>query len=103
MQREPFDIRSGTIFYNGNFVEWKEAKVHILNHGLHYASSIFEGVRMYSGNVFKNTQHNIRLHKSAEYLDFKLPYSVEELDELCIKVCKMNNLEDSYIRPFLFS
>ena len=102
MQREPFDLRDGTIFYNGNFVEWKDAKVHILNHGLHYASSIFEGVRMYSGKIFKNTQHNIRLHKSAEILDFELPYSVEELDELCLKVCKMNNLEDAYIRPFAF-
>jgi len=102
MQREPFDLRDGTIFYNGNFVEWKDAKVHILNHGLHYASSVFEGVRMYNGKIFKNTEHNIRLHKSAEILDFELPYSVEELDELCLKICKMNNLDDAYIRPFAF-
>ncbi len=102
MQREPFDLRDGTIFYNGNFVEWKDAKVHILNHGLHYASSVFEGVRMYNGKIFKNTQHNIRFHKSAEILDFTLPYCVEELDELCLKICKMNNLEDAYIRPFAF-
>jgi len=102
MQREPFDLRDGTIFYNGNFVEWKDAKVHILNHGLHYASSVFEGVRMYNGKIFKNTEHNIRLHKSAEILDFELPYCVEELDELCLKICKMNNLDDAYIRPFAF-
>ncbi len=102
MQREPFDLRDGTIFYNGNFVEWKDAKVHILNHGLHYASSVFEGVRMYNGKIFKNTEHNIRFHKSAEILDFSLPYSVEELDELCVKICKINNLEDAYIRPFAF-
>jgi len=102
MQREPFDLRDGTIFYNGNFVDWKDAKIHILNHGLHYASSVFEGVRMYNGKIFKNTEHNIRLHKSAEIMDFAIPYSVEELDELCLKICKMNNLDDAYIRPFAF-
>ncbi len=99
MELIPFDNRDGKIFYNGNFVEWKDAKVHILNHGLHYASSIFEGVRMYNGKVFKNTIHNERLHKSAEILDFRLPYSVEELDNLCIKVCKLNNLTEAYLRP----
>ncbi len=102
MQREPFDLRDGTIFYNGNFVDWKDAKIHILNHGLHYASSVFEGVRMYNGKIFKNTEHNIRLHKSAEIMDFAIPYPVEELDELCLKICKMNNLDDAYIRPFAF-
>jgi hypothetical protein len=63
MQREPFDLRDGTIFYNGNFVEWKDAKVHILNHGLHYASSVFEGVRMYNGKIFKNTQICLYLNR----------------------------------------
>lgn len=100
MESIPFDKRSGKIFYNGDFVEWQDAKVHILNHGLHYASSIFEGVRMYNGKIFKNTEHNERFVKSAEILDFKLPYSVSELDDLCIKTCKINNLEDCYIRPF---
>lgn len=100
MERQPFDKRTGKIFYNGEAIEWQDAKVHILNHGLHYASSVFEGVRMYNGKIFKNTIHNQRLHKSAEILDFTIPYSVEELDQLCIDVCKMNNLEDAYIRPF---
>ncbi|MDA0617283.1 MAG: aminotransferase class IV, partial [Proteobacteria bacterium] len=95
MELIPFDNRDGKIFYNGEFVEWRNAKVHILNHGLHYASSIFEGVRMYNGKIFKNTIHNVRLHKSAEILDFKLPYSVEELDSLCIEVCKLNNLSEA--------
>ena len=82
MNSMPFDQREGKIFYNGTFVEWKDAKVHILNHGLHYASSIFEGTRMYNGKIFKNTQHNERLHKSAEIMDFKIPYSVSEIDEI---------------------
>jgi branched-chain amino acid aminotransferase len=100
MERIPFDKRNGKIFYNGEILEWQNAKVHILNHGLHYASSVFEGVRMYNGKIFKNTIHNQRLQKSAEILDFSLPYSVEELDQLCVEVCKLNNLEDAYIRPF---
>lgn len=99
MESIPFDKRTGKIFYNGNFVEWQNANTHILNHGLHYASSVFEGVRMYNGKIFKNTIHNERLHNSAKILDFKLPYSIEELDALCTEVCKVNNLKDCYIRP----
>lgn len=95
----PFDKRQGRIFYNGSFIDWQDAKVHILNHGLHYASSIFEGVRMYNGKIFKNTEHNARLHKSAQTMDFVLPYSVSELDAICTEVCKLNNLEDAYLRP----
>lgn len=95
----PFDERQGKIFYDGSFVDWQDAKVHVLNHGLHYASSIFEGVRMYNGKIFRNTEHNRRLHKSAEIMDFTLPYSVSELDSICIEVCKSNNLQDAYLRP----
>ncbi len=100
MESIPFDKRSGEIFYNGNFLQWQDAKVHVLNHGLHYASSIFEGVRMYDGKIFKNTMHNQRLVNSAKILDFTLPYSAEELDRLCIEVCKRNDLQNAYLRPF---
>lgn len=96
----PFDQRDGFIWYNGVFVPWKDAKVHVLNHGLHYASCVFEGERAYSGNIFKITEHSQRLHKSAEILGFKIPYSVEQLDEVKKECLKKQNLTDAYIRAF---
>ena len=95
----PLSKRDGFIWMNGKWVEWQNATVHFLTHGLHYASSVFEGVRMYNGKVFKNRDHNIRFKKSAEMLGFTIPYSLEELDEVCIEACKKNNLTDAYIRP----
>ena len=95
----PFDDRDGLIWYNGKMVDWRDAKVHVLNHGLHYASSVFEGVRVYNSKIFKNTEHNERLHNSAELLDFKVPYSVAELDAACEEVVKANNVVNGYIRP----
>ena len=76
----PFDQREGVIWFNGEIVPWKEAKVHVLTHGLHYASSVFEGERAYGGVIFKSNEHSIRLHKSAEIMDFKIPYTVAELN-----------------------
>jgi branched-chain amino acid aminotransferase len=96
----PFDKRDGFIWYNGVFVPWKEAKVHILNHGLHYGSSVFEGERAYSGSIFKITEHSQRLHKSAEILGFAIPYSVEKLDEVKKECLAKNNLTDAYVRAF---
>ena len=95
----PLSKRDGFIWMNGQWVEWQNATVHFLTHGLHYASSVFEGVRMYNGKVFKNRDHNIRFKKSAEMLGFTIPYPLEELDEVCIEACKKNNLTDAYIRP----
>jgi branched-chain amino acid aminotransferase len=95
----PLSQKDGYIWMNGKWVEWKSANVHFLTHGLHYASAVFEGVRMYNGKVFKNREHNIRFKKSAELLGFQIPYSLEELDEICIDACKKNNLKDAYIRP----
>lgn len=97
-----FDNRDGFIYYNNEFIDWRDAKVHILNHGLHYASSVFEGTRIYNGKIFKNHEHNVRLHKSAEYLDFKIPKSAEEINELCYEICKKNNIVNGYIRPVAF-
>ena len=94
-----YDNRDGDIWYNGKMVPWRDAKVHVLNHGLHYASSVFEGVRIYGGHIFKLTEHSERLIASAKLLDFDLPYTVQELDDATIQVCKTNNITDGYIRP----
>jgi len=96
----PFDKRDGYIWYNGEFTPWKDAKVHILNHGLHYASSVFEGERLYNKKIFKCTEHSTRLHKSAEILGFEIPYSVEELDRLKKETAAKQNIVDGYMRVF---
>ena len=80
MSATPFDQRDGWIWYDGQLVPWKDAKLHVLSHALHYASSVFEGERIYGGKVFKLTEHSARLHKSANMLAYELPYSVAELD-----------------------
>jgi branched-chain amino acid aminotransferase len=95
----PFDQRDGFIWLNGAFVPWKDAKVHFLTHGLHYASSVFEGIRAYGGKPFKLTEHNQRLHRSAEILDMKVPFDVATLDAACMELLKKNNLTDAYLRP----
>jgi branched-chain amino acid aminotransferase len=99
MSLAPFDDRDGWIWLDGTFVPWRDAKVHVLTHGLHYASSVFEGERMYGGNIFKLTEHSERLHRSAEILDFKIPFSVAEIDQACKETCARNGLEDAYVRP----
>lgn len=95
----PFDDRDGFIWVNGEMVPWREAKTHILCHGLHYASSVFEGVRVYGGNIFKLTEHSERLRRSAELLGFELPYSVEELNEATKAIVEKQGVVDGYIRP----
>ena len=96
----PFDQRDGFIWYDGKTVPWKEATVHVLNHGLHYGSCVFEGERVYGGKVFKLTEHSARMHKSAELLGYKIPYSVEELDKQTKEIVRLNNIENGYVRPF---
>src|ERR1700757_3765756 len=95
----PFDDRDGWIWLDGQFVPWREAKVHVLTHGLHYASSVFEGERMYGGQIFELTAHTERLFESARILDFEIPFTVAEIDQACIDACRKNGLEDAYIRP----
>ena len=99
MSLVPFDDRDGWIWLDGQFVPWRDAKVHVLTHGLHYASSVFEGERMYGGEIFELTAHTERLFKSAEILDFKIPYTVSEIDEACKATCARNGLKDCYVRP----
>ena len=89
----------GLIWYNGELVPWQDADVHVLTHGLHYASCVFEGERVYGGEIFKLTEHSQRLIRSAELLDFKVPYSLEEIDAASRKVVEANNIVDGYVRP----
>ncbi len=96
----PFDKRDGFIWYNGEFVPWQDSKVHILNHGLHYASCVFEGERVYNGKIFKNELHSQRLHKSAKTLGFDIPYKVEELNKIKIETVAKQNIVDGYMRVF---
>ncbi len=95
----PFDQRDGVIWYNGEMVPWADAKLHVLSHALHYASSVFEGERVYGGEIFKLTEHSERLHNSAKLLDFKIPYSVEEIDQACRDTVAAQGLLDAYVRP----
>ena len=98
----PFDDRDGWIWFDGDFIPWREAKTHVLTHGLHYGSSVFEGERMYGGEIFKLTAHSERLKRSAELLDFEIPYSVAEIDAACKETCARNGLIDCYIRPVAY-
>ena len=95
----PFDDRDGVIWLDGAFVPWREAKLHVLSHGLHYASGVFEGERAYLGNIFKLRQHSERLAASAKILGFELPLSVEQIDAACNETLQRNGLTDAYIRP----
>ena len=95
----PFDQRDGWIWFNGEIVPWKDAKIHVLTHGLHYGSCVFEGERAYDGKIFKSNEHSIRLRKSAELMDFEIPYSVEELNAAKDKVVELNGGGDQYVRP----
>ena len=100
MDSPPFDDRDGVIWFNGEMVPWRDAKLHVLSHALHYASAVFEGERCYGGKIFKLTEHSERLALSAGELGFDLPYSVAEIDAACIAVCQANDIVDGYIRPF---
>ena len=95
----PFDDRDGVIWMDGALVPWREAKVHVLTHALHYASSVFEGERSYNGTIFRMQEHHERLHASAETLGFELPYSVEAINAASMEVLKANGIVDGYVRP----
>ena len=95
----PFDLRDGYIWLDGKLVEWKEAKLHVLSHGLHYGSSVFEGERAYGGEIFKSTQHSERFLHSADILGFEIPYSVEELNAAKDLVVAKNGFKNCYVRP----
>jgi branched-chain amino acid aminotransferase len=95
----PFDNRPGEIWMNGEFIPWSDAQLHVLSHALHYASSVFEGERAYGGKIFKLREHTERLFRSAEILDMKIPYTVEEIDNACMELLERQGLKDAYVRP----
>jgi branched-chain amino acid aminotransferase len=95
----PYDDRDGWIWFDGQIIPWREAKVHVLTHGLHYASAVFEGERMYGGEVFKLAEHTQRLFNSARILDFEIPFTTAEIDAATLATCARNGLSDCYIRP----
>ena len=94
-----FDSLEGEIWYDGRMLRWTEADVHVLTHGLHYASCVFEGERSYNSEIFKLREHTERLLMSANLLGFEIPYSANEIDEACTEVCDVNGIVDGYIRP----
>ena len=95
----PYHDRDGLIWVDGGLVPWRDAKVHVLTHALHYASAVFEGERAYEGEIFKLTEHSQRLIDSAKVLDFEIPYSIAEIDQACREVVAANKLSDCYVRP----
>jgi len=95
----PFDDRDGFIWYNGALMPWRDAKLHVLTHGLHYASAVFEGERAYAGNIFKLREHTDRLHHSARILGFEIPWTSDEIDDACKQVLAANGQTDAYVRP----
>lgn len=99
MATQPFDKRSGKIWFDGQLVPWESANLHVLSHGLHYASCVFEGERAYGGEIFKSREHSARLKRSAEYLDFEIPYSVAEIDQAKRLVLETSGLKEAYVRP----
>ena len=97
-----YDDRDGFIWMDGDLVEWRSAKVHILTHGLHYASAVFEGERCYNGKIFKSTEHSERLLRSGELLDMPIPYTVAQIDAAKVATLKANGLTDAYVRAIAY-
>ena len=96
----PYDKREGKIWYNNELVDWKNAKLHILSHGLHYSSFVFEGLRVYEGEIFKLEEHTDRLYHSAKRMGIKIPYSKDEINKATKKIVSVQNVQNGYIRPF---
>ncbi|MCX8224610.1 MAG: branched-chain amino acid aminotransferase [Sulfitobacter sp.] len=93
-----YDDRDGKIWMDGKMVDWRDANVHILTHAMHYASSVFEGERCYNGKIFKSREHSERLRKSAQYLDFEIPYTVDEIEAAKYEMLQANGWTDAYVR-----
>ena len=98
----PFDKRTGKIWYNGSLVSWTDAKVHVLSHGLHYASCVFEGERVYDGDIFKLNDHTERLFYSATRLGIKIPYSANDINNACKEIVSIQKVKNGYVRPFVW-
>ena len=97
-----FDNRDGWIWQDGEFINWNEAKTHIITQGLHYGSAVFEGERSYNGNIFKSDQHTKRLFKSAEIIGIKIPFSESEINQSKFDLIKKMNFKECYVRPIVW-
>tara|TARA_Y100000591_G_scaffold169739_1_gene146425 strand:- start:572 stop:1453 length:882 start_codon:yes stop_codon:yes gene_type:complete len=95
----PYDKRDGKIWYNNEFVDWGDVKLHVLNHGLHYASCVFEGLRVYDGEIFKLEEHTSRFFYSAKRMGFQIPYSEEKINAACRETVKTQKVQNGYVRP----
>jgi|TARA_B110000259_G_C13947530_1_gene375371 branched-chain amino acid aminotransferase len=102
METIPYDKRSGKIWYNGKSVDWSEAQVHLLSHGLHYASCVFEGIRVYEGEIFKLSEHTDRLFYSAKRMGMNVPYSIDEINEATREIVNIQKTQNGYIRPIIW-
>ena len=96
----PYDKREGKIWYNNDLVDWQEVKLHALSHGLHYGSFVFEGLRVYEGEIFKLEEHTDRLYHSAKRMGIKIPYSKDEINKATKKIVSVQNVQNGYVRPF---
>ncbi len=99
METIPYDKRSGKIWFNGELVDWKNAKVHLLNHGLHYASCVFEGERVYDGEIFKLEEHTDRLFHSAKRMGIIMPYNEKIINDACKEIITVQKIKNGYVRP----
>ena len=99
MESVPFDKRSGKIWFNGQFVDWSDVKIHVLSHGLHYASCVFEGERVYDSKIFKLDEHTERLFHSASRMGFKIPYSQDDINKYCKDTVAIQKVKNGYVRP----
>ena len=102
MENVPYDKRSGKIWFNGKAVDWADANIHILSHGLHYASCVFEGERVYDGEIFKLEEHTERLFYSAKRMGIKVPYSQKEINDACRNIVNVQKVQDGYVRPVIW-
>ena len=98
----PYDKREGKIWYNNDLVDWQEARLHVLSHGLHYGSFVFEGLRVYDGKIFKLEEHTDRLYHSAKRMGIKIPYLKDEINKSTKKIVSVQNVQNGYVRPFVW-
>ena len=102
MESIPYDKRSGKIWFNGQTVDWNQANIHVLNHGLHYASCVFEGERVYDGEIFKLEEHTHRLFYSADRMGIKVPFSEDEINKACKHIVNIQKVKNGYVRPVIW-
>ena len=102
MESIPYDKRSGKIWYNGEVVDWSKANIHVLSHGLHYASCVFEGERVYEGEIFKLEEHTERLFYSAKRMGMKIPFNQNKINEACKSIVNIQKVQNGYVRPVIW-